>query len=48
MIVWFLALRFPGKISVLCVLDISLCDRGLFSARILVEVILYLKMVYNC
>jgi hypothetical protein len=28
MIVGFLALRFPGKSSVLCVLDISLCDRG--------------------
>jgi hypothetical protein len=29
MIVGFLALRFPGKKIVLCVLDISLCDRGL-------------------
>jgi hypothetical protein len=33
MIVRFLALRFPGKTSVLCVLDIPLsdcgCDRGL-------------------
>jgi hypothetical protein len=48
MIVGFLALRFPGKTSVLCVLDISLCDRGLISASILVEAILYLKMVYNC
>jgi hypothetical protein len=28
MIVGFLALRFPGKTSVLCVLDISLCDCG--------------------
>jgi hypothetical protein len=28
MIVGFLALRFPGKTFVLCVLDISLCDRG--------------------
>ena len=28
MIVGFLALRFPGKTYVLCVLDISLCDRG--------------------
>jgi hypothetical protein len=29
MIVGFLSLRFPGKNSVLCVIDISLCDRGL-------------------
>jgi hypothetical protein len=29
MIVGFLALQFPSKTSVLCVLDISLCDRGL-------------------
>jgi hypothetical protein len=29
MIVGFLALRFPGKTFVLCVLDISLCDCGL-------------------
>jgi hypothetical protein len=29
MIVGFLALRFPGKTYVLCVLDISLCDRRL-------------------
>jgi hypothetical protein len=29
MIVGFLALRFPGKTFVLCVLDISLCDHGL-------------------
>jgi hypothetical protein len=29
MIVGFLALRFPDKTYVLCVLDISLCDRGL-------------------
>jgi hypothetical protein len=28
MIVGFLALRFPGKNSVLCVIDISLCDCG--------------------
>jgi hypothetical protein len=28
MIVGFLALRFPGKTYVLCVLDISLCDCG--------------------
>jgi hypothetical protein len=28
MIVGFLALHFPGKTSVLCVLDISLCDCG--------------------
>jgi hypothetical protein len=28
MIVGFLALRFPGKTSVLCVIDISLCDCG--------------------
>jgi hypothetical protein len=28
MIVGFLALRFPEKTSVLCVLDISLCDCG--------------------
>jgi hypothetical protein len=28
MIVGFLALRFLGKTSVLCVLDISLCDCG--------------------
>jgi hypothetical protein len=28
MIVGFLALRFPGKTFVLCVLDISLCDCG--------------------
>jgi hypothetical protein len=48
MIVGFLALRFPGKTSVLCVLDISLCDHGLISASILVEAILYLTMVYNC
>jgi hypothetical protein len=48
MIVGFLALRFPEKIYVLCVLDISLCDRGLISTRILVEVILYLTVAYNC
>jgi hypothetical protein len=48
MIVGFLALRFLGKTSVLCVLDISLCDRGLISARILVEAILYLTVEYNC
>jgi hypothetical protein len=29
MIVGFLALCFPEKPFVLCVLDISLCDRGL-------------------
>jgi hypothetical protein len=29
MIVGFLALLFPGKTYVLCVLDISLYDRGL-------------------
>jgi hypothetical protein len=29
MIVGFLALCFPEKTFVLCVLDISLCDRGL-------------------
>jgi hypothetical protein len=28
MIVGFLALHFPDKTSVLCVLDISLCDCG--------------------
>jgi hypothetical protein len=28
MIVGFLALHFPGKTYVLCVLDISLCDCG--------------------
>jgi hypothetical protein len=28
MIVGFLALRFLGKTSVLCVIDISLCDWG--------------------
>ena len=28
MIVGFLALRFPGKTYVLCVIDISLCDCG--------------------
>jgi hypothetical protein len=48
MIVGFLALRFPGKTYVLCVLDISLCDHGLISARILVKVILYLTVAYNC
>jgi hypothetical protein len=48
MIVGFLALRFPSKTSVLCVLDISFCDRGLISTRLLVEVILYLKVAYNC
>jgi hypothetical protein len=48
MIVGFLALRFPGKTFVLCVLDISLCDRGLISARILVEAIMYLTVAYNC
>jgi hypothetical protein len=48
MIVGFLALRFPGKTSVLCVLDISLCDRGLISTRIIVEEILYLTLAYNC
>jgi hypothetical protein len=48
MIVGFLALRFPSKTSVLCVLDISLCDRGLISARIIVEVIMYLTVAYNC
>jgi hypothetical protein len=48
MIMGFLALCFPGKNSVLCVLDISLCDRGLISARILVEEILYLIVAYNC
>jgi hypothetical protein len=48
MIVGFLALCFPGKTFVLCVLDISLCDRGLISARILVEAIMYLTVAYNC
>jgi hypothetical protein len=48
MIVGFLALCFPGKTYVLCVLDISLCDRGLISARILVEAIMYLTVAYNC
>jgi hypothetical protein len=33
MIVGFLALRFPGKTFVLCVLDISLCDRGLIFRK---------------
>jgi hypothetical protein len=47
MIVGFLALRFPGKTSVLCVLDISPCDRGLIFAIIIVEVIMYLTMSYN-
>jgi hypothetical protein len=28
MIMGFLALRFLGKTSVLCVIDISLCDHG--------------------
>jgi hypothetical protein len=28
MLVGFLALRFPGKTFLLCVLDISLCDSG--------------------
>jgi hypothetical protein len=28
MIVGFLALRFPGKTNVLCVIDISLCAHG--------------------
>jgi hypothetical protein len=36
------------KNFVLCVLDISLCDRGLISARILVEAIMYLTVAYNC
>jgi hypothetical protein len=48
MIVGFLTLRFPGKTFVLCVLDISLCDCGcdcgLFFARIIVEVIMYLTV----
>jgi hypothetical protein len=48
MIVGFLALHFPGKTSVLCVLDISLCDHGLIFARLLVEAILYLIVAYNC
>jgi hypothetical protein len=48
MIVGFLALCFPEKTYVLCVLDISLCDRGFISARILVEVIMYLTVAYNC
>ena len=53
MIVGFLALLFPGKTSVLCVIDISLCalccDRGLIaSAIIIVEVILYLTSGANC
>jgi hypothetical protein len=33
MIVGFLALRFPGKTSVLCVIDISLSDRGLIFCK---------------
>jgi hypothetical protein len=33
MIVGFLSLRFPGKTFVLCVLDISLCDRGLIFRK---------------
>jgi hypothetical protein len=48
MIVGFLALFFPCKNFVVCVLDISLCDRGLISTRILVEAIMYLTMAYNC
>jgi hypothetical protein len=48
MIVGFLALHFPGKTYVLCVLDISLCDRGLIPAILLVEAIMYLTMAYNC
>jgi hypothetical protein len=47
MIVGFLALRFPDKTYVLCVLDISLCDRGLIYARLLVEMIMYLTVAYN-
>jgi hypothetical protein len=43
----FLALFFLRKTSMLCVLDISLCDRGLISARILVEAIMYLIVAYN-
>jgi hypothetical protein len=48
MIVGFLDLRFPRKTSVLCVLDISLCDHGLISTRILVEAVMYLTVAYNC
>jgi hypothetical protein len=33
MIVGFLALCFPGKTFVICVLDISLCDRGLIFRK---------------
>jgi hypothetical protein len=33
MIVGFLDLLFLEKTSVLCVLDISLCDRGLFFRK---------------
>jgi hypothetical protein len=33
MIVGFLALRFPGKTSLLFVLDISLCDCGLIFRK---------------
>jgi hypothetical protein len=52
MIVGFLALRFPRKTFLLCVIDISLCahgcDRGLIaSAIIIVEAILYLKSGRN-
>jgi hypothetical protein len=43
-----LSLRFLRKTYVLCVLDISLCDHGLISTRILVEAIMYLKVAYNC
>jgi hypothetical protein len=53
MIVGFLALRFPGKTYVLCVIDISLCahgcDHGLIaSAIIIVEAIMYLTSGGNC
>jgi hypothetical protein len=47
MIVGFLALRFPRKTYMLCVLDISLCVHGLISVRILVEVIMYLTVAYK-
>ena len=53
MIVGFLALHFPGKTYVSCVIDISLsahgCDRGLITSKIIiVEVILYLTSGRNC
>jgi hypothetical protein len=53
MIVGFLALRFPRKTYVLCVIDISLCTHGcgrglIASAIIIVEAIMYLTSGGNC